>query len=115
MMYDWNIDFGPVFGSAGTITTLTVVPQCAFQGRKVMANDTGSTPGQGTRVMQLLVGQRMQRPLASGSTLAAFFGVNALGNDVRWDTCQKGLAIAITVSFVESCTFDMTVFGRAVN
>jgi hypothetical protein len=110
---DWQLDFGPVSGPAGSVTTLTVAPQCSFRGEKVMARDTGSTPGRGTRVMSILVGNRPQRPLANGSTLADFFSPVALGNGVRWDTCDKALSISITVSFAEACTFDLTVFGRA--
>jgi hypothetical protein len=111
---DWPIDFGPAFGVAGTTQKLVVNPQCWFRGEKVIATDTGSTPGRGTRIMEILVGQRPQRPTSSGSTTVEFFPPNALGNGVRWDACEKALAIAITVSFVESCTFDMSVFGKAV-
>lgn len=109
----WDLSFGPVSGAAGTTTVISVPPQCDFRGRKVIATDTGSPPGSGTRVMQLLVGQRLQRPTASGSTLATFFGPGVLGNEVRWDTCQRALSIAITISFVQTCTFDMSVFGEA--
>ena len=118
---DWQIDFGPVFGSAGTSTTIAVNPQCLFRGEKVTATDSGaiggpsaSNPaGTGTRVGAIFVGNQLQRPAAT-KTLTAFFAPNALGNGVKWATCQKGLLITIDVFFITSCTFDMTVYGKAV-
>lgn len=110
----WDLPFGPAFGAAGTSTVITVSPQCLFRVEKVLATDTGSPPGTATRIMQFLVGQRMQRPSANGSTLAMFFGPGTLGNGVRWDTCQQGLSISVTVSFVQAATFDMTVIGSSV-
>ena len=111
---DWQLDFGPAFGEAGTTRKLIVNPQCWFRGEKVMATDTGSSPGRGTRVMELLVGQKLQRPTGTGSTTSEFFAPFALGNGVKWDPCEKALEIAMTISFVESCTFDLTVFGKAI-
>ena len=111
---DWDVSFGPAFGQAGTQLVLTQQMQCLFRAEKVMATDSGSTPGRGTRIVQFIVGQRIQRPTASGSALVDFFGPAALGNGIRWDTCQQGLSISITVSFVESCTFDISIFGRAI-
>jgi hypothetical protein len=111
---DWQIDFGPTSGLAGTTTTLINNPQVLFRGEKVMATDSGSTAGLGTRIAAIFIGQKSQRPANAGSTLTAFFANNALGNGIKWDTCEKALSISITVSFVQSCTFDMTVFGKAV-
>ncbi len=113
MMHDWQIDFGPAFGLAGTSMVLTATPQTDFRGEKVMATDSSPNPGRGTRVAQLLVGNKPQRPLSNGSTLAQFFGPEALGNGVRWDVCPKGLTISITIDFVDSCTVDISVFGKA--
>ena len=118
---DWQLDFGPVYGTAGGNTTITVNPQCLFRGEKAMATDPGTTAGIGTadpagygsRVGQILVGNQLQRP-ASTKTLTAFFAPNALGNGIKWATCQKGLSIAITVDFIKNCTFEMTVYGKAV-
>lgn len=111
---DWQIDFGPVSGAAGTTTTITVAPQCLFRGEKVMATDSHSVVGTGTRISTILIGQRLQRPAGSGATLTLFFNQQSLGNGVKWDTCEKALSIAVTVSFIQACTFDMTVFGKAV-
>lgn len=111
---DWQIDFGPVCSGAGTTTTISQNPQCLFRAEKVMATDTASPAGTGTRIQQIFVGNKLQRPANAGATLTVFFANNALGNGVRWDTCEKALSIAITVSFVSACTFDMTVFGKAV-
>jgi hypothetical protein len=116
---DWQIDFGPVFGEANTTTTITQNPQVLFRGEKVMATDSGNfagtgNPGTGTRIQAIFVGQKSQRPANAGSTLTSFFANNALGNGIKWDTCEKALSISITVQFVNACTFDMTVFGKAV-
>ncbi len=111
---DWDLSFGPVSGAAGTTTVITVAPQCLFRGEKVMATDSGSPAGSGTRITQVLIGQRLQRPATGGGSLTAFFASGALGNGIKWDTCQQALSIAVTVSFVQSCTFDMSVFGKAV-
>lgn len=111
---DWQIDFGPVSGSASTTTIITRNPQCLFRGEKVMATDTGSTAGLGTSISTILIGQRLQRPAGDGSTLTLFFSQQALGNGVKWDTCDKALTISVTVSFIQQCTFYMTVFGKAV-
>jgi len=111
---DWQVDFGPVYGLAGTSTVVIVNPQVLFRGEKVMATDTSTTPGLGTRIAAIFVGQKSQRPANSGSTLTAFFANNALGNGIKWDTCEKALSISITIQFIAACTFDMTVFGKAV-
>lgn len=111
---DWDLSLGPAFGVAGSTTVITVSPQCLFRVEKVMAYDTGNPPGTATRIMQFLVGNQLQRPSASGSSLALFFGVATLGNGMRWDTCQRGLTISVTVSFVQAATFEMSLFGKAV-
>ena len=112
---DWQIDFGPVFGVAGTTTTIIVNPQCLFRGEKVMATDTSSgTAGMGTAIQAIFVGQKSQRPANQGQTLTAFFANNALGNGIKWDTCEKALSISLTIAFLNSCTFFCTVFGKAV-
>lgn len=113
---DWQIDFGPVSGSASTQTTITVSPQVLFRGEKIMATDDGGskTAGYNTRVGAIFIGQKSQRPANSGTTLTYFFANGALGNGIRWDTCDKALSISVTVSFVTTSTFEMTVFGKAV-
>ena len=110
---DWDFSLGPVFGTAGTITTLTQQMQCDFKVQKVYAMDSSGN-GTATRIMNFLVGQQPQRPTQNGSTLATFFGPGTLGNGVCWATCTRGLSIAVTVSFVQDGTFDMSLFGRGV-
>jgi len=111
---DWDINFGPVSGAAGTTTVLTVYPQCLFRGEKIMAIDSAEKRGFGTRITQVLIGLRLQRPATAGGSLTAFFAPGALGNGTKWDPCKAYACIKLTVSFVETCTFDATVFGRAV-
>ena len=111
---DWDIPLGPVSGAAGTSTVITIAPQCYFRGEKLMAQDSASPVGSGTRITQILIGQRLQRTATGGGTLTAFYANNSLGNGIRWDTCQPAYTIAMTISFVSACTFDAVVFGKAV-
>lgn len=113
-MRDWEIAFGPTYGIAGRMSTITIFPQCLFRCEKIMATDTGSTAGRGTRIVSVAVGQRIQKPNVGRGTLTEFFGVDALANGITFDTAQPWAQIAVTVSFVETCTFDMSLFGRAV-
>jgi len=113
MFRDWDLSLGPVSGAAGTTTVITVAPQCSFRVEKAMATDTGTPPGTATRIMQFLVGNKIQRPTAQGASLVLFFGPATLGNGLRWDTCEKGLTISVTVSFVQTATFDLCLFGKA--
>lgn len=112
---DWQLDFGPVSGPAGEETVITVSPQCLFRGERVNATDTGSPVGTGTRIVSVMVGQRIQKLTGDRtSTLTAFFAANALANGIKWDTCQRSNRIQVTVRFVQACTFDLSVFGKAV-
>ncbi len=110
----WDYPLGPVSGLAGTSTTITVTPQCAYRVEKVMASDDGPVPGMSTAVMQFLVGQRLQRPASAGSAVALFFGPMSLGNGVCWDTCPGGFQISLTISFLQTATFFGALFGSGV-
>lgn len=109
----WDFPLGPVFGVAGTITTISVRPQCLFRVEKVMVTDTGDPPGSATMIMQFIVGSRVQRPVTGGASLAAFFGPEALGNGVSWSADSGGLRIQLQVSFVQDATFRGSLFGSA--
>jgi hypothetical protein len=113
-MRDFHVDFGPAFGLAGSSTVLIVNPQCHFRAEKLVATDSGSTSGQGSRITSIFVGNKSQRPANAGSTLTSFFAPTSLGNGVRWDTCEKGLTISMGVLFTQDCTFDATAFGRTL-
>ncbi len=114
MARDWDFPLGPVSGSAGTSTTISIQPQAYFRVEKLMATDTASTAGLGTAITQILVGQRLQRPATGGGTLSLFYANTALGNGIRWDTCQPAFSISLTISFVSQCTFYGNLFGKAV-
>jgi hypothetical protein len=107
----WDYPLGPVFGAAGTVTTISVTPQCRYRVEKVMATDTSPNPGFGVGVVQFMVGQQLQRPVTAGASLATFFGPTAIGNGLRWGVCDKGLSITLQVSFIASCTFHGSLFG----
>ncbi len=111
---NWDVSFGPVFGKAGTTQHLYVSPNCVFRGQKLMATDTANPAGAGTRITSVLVGQKTQRPLSGQGSLTMFFSGDSLRNEIEWDDCPPNLSIALTVSFIESCTFSATVFGKAV-
>ncbi len=112
---DWQVGFGPIEGKAGESKEIIVTPQCRFfRGEKVMATDTASPAGTGTRISNVAIGLKLQRPVGSCATLTAFFASNALGNGIKWDICDRWDRISITVHFIEDCKFDMTVFGKAV-
>lgn len=114
-MREFSIDFGPAWAPAGAQVTITARPQVLFRGEKIIATDTFDDPGTGTRVVQVAVGQKIQKPGNGGAgTLTKFFAVEALGDGVRFDTAQDYATISVTVNFIQSCTFDMTVLGRAV-
>lgn len=111
---DWDFPLGPVFGTAGTTTTITIQPQTLFRVEKIMATDVGpSTAGYNTSVTQVIIGNKLQRPATTGGTLTLFFSNNALGNGVKWDTCQPALSIAFQVSFITTSTFYGTLWGKA--
>ena len=110
-MRDWQLDFGG-FAPAGTIMNVYATPQVMFRGENIIATD--SAGGSATRVMMISVGQRSQRMNGGNGTLTTFYNQNALGNGSLWDTCQPALTIAVTVSFIQDSTFDMTVFGKCV-
>jgi hypothetical protein len=111
---DWPLDFGPVWAPAGKRTVITVSPQCLFRGEKIIATDTGSPAGTGTRILQVTIGPVVQRPSTDRGSLTSFFAATVLGNGIKFDTVQAAYQIRVTVSFVQTCTFDMSVFGTAV-
>jgi len=111
---DWDFPIGPVSGTAGTTTTVTIQPQTLFRVEKIMATDVGpGTAGFNTSITQVIIGNKLQRPATTGGTLTLFFANNALGNGVKWDTCQPALSIAFTVSFINTSTFFGVLWGKA--
>lgn len=125
-VHEWQVDLGPYTGKAGEKKTLTVTPQCFYHVENIFATDDSSSgPGQGSRIGKLIVGNMLQRPTATGSTLTAIFGVDssraskprtAGGSNegsVNWDWCPPGSTISVEVEFVQACTFNMSFFGTA--
>lgn len=111
-----SFDFttGQVYGPAGAQTVITIRPQCLFRIEKVIATDSNGSPGTGTAIVQIAIGQKIQKPTNRGrGSLSVFFAWNSLADGVRLDTAQPWENIAITVSFVQSCTFSCTLFGTA--
>jgi hypothetical protein len=111
---DWDFPLGPIHGAAATSTTISFQPQAYFRAEKLMATDTSEKAGFGTAIGYILVGQRLQHPSGDRGTLSAFFGPSALGNGLRFDECPPALSIALTINFIQDCTFYGNLFGRAL-
>jgi hypothetical protein len=120
---DWQIDIGPVVGVAGTITTVFVQPQVLFRCEKIIATDSygndlvgGPQPGlngYGTRIGRITVGQLAERP-ALTYTLTRFFAFDSIANGVKFRPCPEALKLSVQVSFIQTCVFDLTMFGKAL-
>lgn len=109
----WDFSLGPVNGVPGQIVELKQQMQCRFKVEKVKAFDTATPAGTGTRIVSFIVGQQIQRPSVTDTASSVFFAGNSIGNNVRWDVCEPGMIIAVTIQFVQACQFDMCLFGFA--
>jgi hypothetical protein len=79
-----------------------------------MATDTFSTPGRGTAIIQAAIGQKVQRPGSAGQgSLTEFFSQTALADGIHFDTSHEWESIALTVRFIQECTFHAMLFGSA--
>lgn len=107
---DWQIDFGPVFGKEGEVKTITIQPRVLFRGEKIIATDTAKFPGTGTVINAIFVGRKMQLPWPLPTN---HFGMSVTGNGIHMDTCDRALSISAQIEFLEPCTFDMCIFGKA--
>lgn len=111
---DWAMPF-TVYGTIGQSVTTTATPQCLFRAEKLVVNEIGSsTNGNGTTITSMLVGQKNQLPTTTGGISSSAFLQNSLGNGIKFDTCQPALTISFTVSFLQTCTWQGTLFGKAV-
>lgn len=111
---DWMMPF-TVYGTVGQTQTITATPQCLFRAEKLTVNEIGSsTNGFGTTITQMLVGQKNQLPTTTGGVTSSAFLQNSLGNGIKFDTCQPALTITFQVSFLQTCTWQGTLFGKAV-
>lgn len=113
---DWCVPF-EVSGKAGERKWVSVSPQVLFRGEKIMAEDTFSRPGYGTRIQWLLVGQALQLPAPEdddNGVLTAFFDRLTLGNGMRLNPCRLGQRIRFQIAFTEDCTWNATIFGKAI-
>lgn len=111
---DFTVPF-TAYGTVGQSVTVTATPQCLFRPEKLIVNEIGSsTNGYGSTITGASVGQKNQMATNSGGLLSAGFLPTALGNGIRWDTCQPALTISITVSFLQTCTWYGALSGKAV-
>lgn len=113
--HDWQLDLGPYTGVAGETKTLVATPQVYYRVENILATDSATPAGSGTRVGKLIVGNKLQRPVVVGSTTTLFFtpGPGDSANYISWDMCPPGSQILAEVIFVLPCTFDLSFFGRA--
>lgn len=121
--FDYTVDFGSEsgnYGTAGSTTTLTFIPQRHFQALKSMATDTytlggaGFQAGYGTSITQIFIGADSQKVANSGGTLTAFYANSALGNGIKYRTCKAGLTMSVSVRYLQDCTFFFSMFGRTL-
>lgn len=111
---DWQLPMTQ-YGTVGQTVTVTAAPQCLFRPEKLMVTEIGSsTNGYGSTITGASIGQKNQMPTTTGGMLSASFINTTLGNGIKWDTCQPALTISITLSFLQTCTWYGTLFGKAV-
>ena len=112
---DWAIPF-TTYGAAATTVTISVQPQCLFRAEKLIVAELGggNPTGLNTTITAMLVGQKNQLPATGGGISSLSFANGALGNGIKFDTCQPALSISFTVSFLTACTWQGTLFGKAV-
>lgn len=108
---EWSLDFGPIDGKVGETKSIVMNPRCAFRGEKLVATDDSPTPGGGTLIQQIFVGQKIQLGIRSVPTL--FFAANCLANQIMMDTCEPAITITMQVEFLISCTFHASLYGMA--
>ena len=111
---DWQIDFGPITGLRGDEFPIVSMPRCVFRGEKIMMTDTYEQPGYGTEIVSFHVGQKPQLPVTGYPYLSAAFAPNSLGRGVKLDTCEGGMQIRVVVRFLQDCTWDCSILGKAI-
>ena len=113
---NWEINFGPVAGKAGETLRLVNDVRALFRGERIVATDTASPIGCGTRIVSLTVDGRTQdsvvsigatSPLALPALILTVFANRKVLMDV-------GSTFGLTVSFIEACTFNMNIVGKAL-
>ncbi len=107
---DWQIDFGPVHGEAGTTTNISIQPNCWFRGDKVFMSD--SAGGSGARLDGIIVGNRVQSAVPRGGIYPSAVDRGEAGAPLLLEVCGPALTITASVTFVQSCTFNMCIFGK---
>lgn len=118
---EWQIGLN-MFGTPQQTVTGTITPQCYFRAEKLMAvelfNNGGlNNPPIATSITGAFIGQKNQLPVgagAGGGLHSAFFATGALGNGIKWSTCQPAISITIQVSFLSIATWYGGLFGKAV-
>ncbi len=108
---DWDFPIGPISGKAGERKEIIIEPQSPFMVEKIMATDTGD--GLHTALMQILIGDRLQRPATNDGTLTLFYKQNTLGNGIRTDWCRLGQKMVIQIKFLQDATYEGCLWGKA--
>lgn len=116
---EWPNTTNRIEGKKGEIRWSTCLPQCTYRVEKIMAIDTAKNSGYGTRIMMMMVGQKLQGPVPDdagefrGGTLSACYGIGALGNGITFDECESGQCIRFLIYFEEDCAWEAALFGKA--
>jgi hypothetical protein len=106
---NWQVDFPAVTGEEGDIKYLQARPQCLFRADKLRATD--SLAGEGTVILDMFVGQRLQWP--SGTTIPTHKMMNDWFSH-QFDTCEPVFFITLKIRFLKKCEFSAILQGRAV-
>jgi hypothetical protein len=104
----WTTGIGPLGVPASTSATVSLAPQLLFKVKKVYLTDSYATPGYGTALTAVSVGQNNQLPNNTSIPTWAF-GPGLLENAVDWDTCQG--AYTMTFVFQNLTASALTVSG----
>lgn len=114
---------GKLEGKKGDTLAFTTTLMYLFRADRLYAND--SLKGLGTRMKSILVGGRLQMPYVYGSVpfteiettsqqiQSLCYDPNGLLNN-PFDTAGSGTRIEIEVEFLETCTFNITLKGKAL-
>lgn len=110
----FQIGFSHRGGKKGQSVTIQQTLQQLFRGEKLVLTDTFQSPGRGTLLTGLFIGNRSQFPQIQGGIPSVTFDATALGNAISPMICQPGIPVSMTVEFLEDCDFFGAIFGTTV-
>ncbi len=107
----FSFDFS-ISGRKGDTVNVVRDPNILFRIDRLMAVDNSSSPGLGTRIKMIIIGNRIQYRAESGGCFSA--QLDEISRNMKFDVCQLGLSIAVSVEFLKDCDWSMTAFGKGI-